>query len=101
MYWFLNKCQCSEKMEDQCYLQISLRKCFHNRINYHPQKFKHADLNPSRIKKDEDAVQKILSTIEATFIDQLSPLPLISISTGITATDKGTSDMMFAKAIGN
>ena len=81
--------------------RVSLQKCFHNRINYHPQKFKHADLNPSRIKKDEDAVQKILSTIEATFIDQLSPLPLISISTGIIATDKGTSDMMFAKAIGN
>ena len=46
-----------------------LQKCFHNHINYLPQKFKHPDLNLSRIKKDEDAVQKILSTIEATFID--------------------------------
>ena len=26
--------------------RVSLRKCFHNRINYHPQKFKHPDLNP-------------------------------------------------------
>ena len=77
-----------------------LRKCFHNHINYHPQKFKHPDLNPSRIKKDEDTVQKILSTIEATFIDPLSPLPLISISAGNIATDKVTSDMMSAKAIG-
>ena len=80
--------------------RASLRKCFHNHINYHSQKFKHPDLNPSRIKKDEDAVQKILSTIEATFNDPLSPLPLISISTGIIVTDKVTSDMMSAKAIG-
>ena len=62
--------------------RASLRKCFHNHINYHPQKFKHPDLNPSRIKKDEDAVQKI-STIEATYVDPLSPVPLISISTGL------------------
>ena len=60
----------------------------------------HPDLNPSRIKKNEDTVQKILSTIESTFIDPLSPLSLISISTGIIATDKVTSDMMSAKAIG-
>ena len=57
--------------------RASLRNCFHNHINHHPQKFKHPDLNPSRIKKDEDAVQKILSTIEVTFIDPLIPLPLI------------------------
>ena len=80
--------------------RASLRKYFHNHINYHPQKFKYPYLNPSRIKNDKDAVQKILSTIEATFIDPLSPLPLISISTGIIATDKVTSDMMSAKAIG-
>ena len=78
----------------------SLRKCFDNHIIYHPQKFKDPDLNLSRIKKDEDAVQKISSAIEATFVDPLSPLPLISISTGIIATDKVTSDMMSAKAIG-
>ena len=62
----------------------------------------HRSLNthPSRIKKDEDTVQKILSTAEATFIDLLSPLPLISISTGIIATEKVTSDMISVKVIG-
>ena len=97
---FLTNVNAVKRWEINSTYRASLRKCFHNHINYHPQKFKHPDLNPSRIKKDEDAVQKILSTIEATFIDLLSPLPLISISAGIIATDKVISDMISAKAIG-
>ena len=55
--------------------RASLRTCFHKHLDYQPQKYKHPDLNPSRIMKDEDAVQRILSTIATTFIDPLSPSP--------------------------
>ena len=37
--------------------RAALRTCFHNHLDYQPQRFKHPDLYPSRIKKDEDAVQ--------------------------------------------
>ena len=62
--------------------------------------YKHPDLNPSRIKKDEAAVLKILETISTTFIDPLNPQPLLSISNGVLATDKVSSDMLSAKAFG-
>ena len=35
-------------------------------ISNQSQKYTHLDLNPSRIRKDENAVQKILSTIDTT-----------------------------------
>ena len=38
-----------------------LRTCFHKHLDYQPQKYKHPDLNPSRIKKDENDVQRILA----------------------------------------
>ena len=60
---------------------------------------KHHDLNPSRIMQDEKAVQCILSVIATTFIDPLSPLPLMSISTGVLAK-KVASDMSSAKEKG-
>ena len=43
---------------------------------------------------------KSISTTDTSFIDQLSPLPLLSISTGVVATDKVTPDMMSAKSVG-
>ena len=80
--------------------RASLRSCFHKHLNYDTQKYKHPDLNPSRIKKDEGAVQKILEIISTTFIDPLSPQPLLSISNGVLATDKVSKDTLSAKAIG-
>ena len=77
-----------------------LRSRFHKHINYQLQKYKHPDLNPSRIRRDANLVQKILSTIDTTFIDPLSLLPLISISTGVMVTYKVTSDMISAKTLG-
>ena len=89
-----------KKWEINAPYRAALRKCFHKHINYQSQNFKHPDLSPSRIKKDEDDVQRILSTISTTFVDPLSPLPLLSISTGIMATEKVTIDMMTAKQCG-
>ena len=52
------------------------------------------------MKKDEEAVQNILSIITTTFIDPLSPFPLISISTGVQATEKVTTDILSVKKVG-
>ena len=50
--------------------------------------------------QDEKAIQCILSVIVTTFIDPLSPLQLMSISTGVLATEKVTSDISSAKEKG-
>ena len=71
--------------------RAALRTCFHKHLDYQPQKYKHHDLNPSRIMQDEKAVQCILPVIATTFIDPLSPLKLMSISTGVLATEKVAS----------
>ena len=49
---------------------------------------------------DEKAVQCILSVIATTVIHPLSPLQLMSISTGLLATEKVASDMSSAKEKG-
>ena len=80
--------------------RASLRSCFHKHLNYDTQKYNHPDLNPSRMKKDEADVKRILEIISTTFIDPLSPQPLLSISNGVLATDKVSNDMLSAKVIG-
>ena len=68
-------------------------------MNYDVQKYKYPDLNPSRIKKDQDAVDNILGILETTFIDRLSPLPLMCILTGVVANEKVTKDMLLAETL--
>ena len=80
--------------------RAALRSYFHKHLNYDAQKYKHPDLNPSRIYKDEATVLKILETISTTFINPLSPQPLLFISNGVLATDKVSSDMLPAKVFG-
>ena len=80
--------------------RAALQTCFHKHLDYQPQKYKHHDLNPSRIMQDEKAVQCILSVVATNFIDHLSPLELMSISTGVLATEKVASDMSSAKEKG-
>ena len=65
-----------------------------------PTEYKHLDLNPSRIKKDENDVQHILVIIETTFIDPFCPSQLMSISTDILANEKVESDILSAKEKG-
>ena len=69
-------------------------------MNYDFQKNKHREWNPSRKKKDQDAVNNILAILETTFIDPLSPLPLMCISTGVVANEKVTKDMLLAETLG-
>ena len=54
--------------------RATLRTCFHKHLHYQPQKYKHPDLNPSPIKKDENDVQHILAIIETTFVNPYCPL---------------------------
>jgi len=80
--------------------RAALRTCFHKQLDYQSQKYKHADLNPSRIKKDENDVQRILAIIETTFIDPFCPSLLMSISTGVLANEKVESEILIAKEKG-
>ena len=77
--------------------RAALRTCFHIHLDYQPQKYKHPDLNPSRIKKDEKDVQHILAIIETTFVDLSCPSQLMSISTGVLANEKVESDILSVK----
>ena len=80
--------------------RATLRTCFHKHLDYQPQKYKHPDLNPSRIKKDENDIQRILAIIETTFVDLFSPSQLMSISIGVLANEKVESDILSAKEKG-
>ena len=80
--------------------RAGFRSCFFSHLNYVFPKYKHPNLNPSRIKKDQEDVQRILSTMAETFVDPLSPQPLISISADVIASIKVTLDMREAKEKG-
>ena len=72
---------------------------FYIHLNYDVQKYKHPDLSRSRIKKDLDAVDSIFGILETTFIDPLSPLPLMCISASVVANKKVTKDMLLAETL--
>ena len=69
-------------------------------MNYSKKKHQHSDFSPSRIKKDQQAVHEILQIMSNTFIDPISEQPLLSISTGILASEKVTRDLLSAKSLG-
>jgi len=80
--------------------RASLRKCFHEHLHYKLQKYAHPDLTPSRIKKDEADVQMLMRTLTTLFIDPFSDQPLLSISTGVLASEAVCKDMKSAKEQG-
>ena len=79
--------------------RVNIRTSFHKHLNYNVQKYKHPDLNPSRIKKDQDAIDNILGILETTFINPLT-LPLMCISIGVIANEKVTKYMLLAETLG-
>ena len=89
-----------KRWEIKAAYRAALRTCFHKHRDYQPQKYKHDDLNSSRIMQGEKAVQCILSVIATTYIDPLSPLQLMSVSTGVLAAEKVASGMSSAKEKG-
>ena len=70
------------------------------RTTFCKQLYKNPDLISSRIKKDQDPVDNILGILETTFIDPLSPLLLMCISTDLVAIKKATKDMLLAETLG-
>ena len=64
--------------------RAKLRKIFHHHINFNLQTYKHKNLTPSRILKDERDVRSILYISNESFISPFSDQELLLISTGIT-----------------
>lgn len=79
--------------------RASLREVFHQHLNCSIQNHKHKDLSPSRIKRDENDVQSILSILQETFVHPFSKQPLLSISRGITIDQSVTDRILSAKAV--
>ena len=77
-----------------------MRGCFQKHLNYHPKAYKHKDLSPSRIRKDEKDVQAVVTILTDVFVNPFSEQPLMSISTGVIPTEKVTNDLMNAQEIG-
>ena len=86
-------------MEKNAAYRANIPTSFYIHLNYDAQKYKHPDLSRSRIKKDLDAVDSILGILETTFIDPLSPLPLMCISASVVANKKVTKDMFLAETL--
>ena len=87
-------------MEKNAAYRANIPTSFYIHLNYDAQKYKHPDLSRSRIKKDLDAVNSILGILETTFIDPLSPLPLICISASVVKNKKLPKDMLLAETLG-
>ena len=87
-------------MELNATYRASLREVFHEHLNFASQKHKHKDLSPARIRKDENAVQSILSILQETFVHPFADLQLLSISRGIELEEVVAEKMLSAKGIG-
>ena len=48
--------------------RAALRKVFQQHINFHPHRYKHKDLSPSRINKDESDIESVLTVLCDSFI---------------------------------
>ena len=77
----------------------NIQTIFHKLLNCDVLKYKHPDLNPSRIKKDQDPVDNILGILETTFIDSLSPLSLMCILAGVVTNEKVTKDTLLPETL--
>ena len=80
--------------------RAALRSVFHQHLHYSSQSYQHKDLSSSRIIRDENDVQAILSVLRDSFVDPFSAQPLLSISTGIVVDQKASSDLLNAFQIG-
>ena len=87
-------------MEINAAYRANIPISFYIRFNYDVQNYKHPDLIRSRIKKDKDAVNSVLGTLETTFINPLSPLPLMCISASAVPNKKVTKDMLLPETLG-
>ena len=80
--------------------RASLRKCFHEHLQYETQNYIHKDLTPSRIAKDEKDIQSVLNVLTEMFIPPFSDQPQLSMSTGTVVPDSVADRILSAKYIG-
>ena len=80
--------------------RAALRTCFHKHLNYQKQEYKHQDLTPSRIQRDNSDVSSIVEILSEAFINPFSDFPLLCISTGIVASENVSRDLLDAKEEG-
>ena len=80
--------------------RASLRRVFHQHLQYKSSKYDHKDLSPARILKDGKDISAVLTVLLETFINPISELSLVSISTGIQANKKIVHDLSKASEIG-
>ena len=80
--------------------RAALRTCFHKHLNYQKQVYKHPDLTPSRIERDNRDVCTIVEILTEAFINPFSESPLVCISTGIVASETLSNDILNAKEEG-
>ena len=63
--------------------RAELRTSFHRHLDYNQQKYKHKDISPSRIRRDERDVTSFMTVLTEAFTDPFGERPLVGISTGI------------------
>jgi hypothetical protein len=80
--------------------RAALRTCFHQHLNYQQQNYKHQDLTPSRINRDNTDISSIVQILSEVFINPFSDFPLVCISTGIIASENVSRDLLNAKEEG-
>ena len=81
--------------------RASLRKCFHQILNYKGSKSNiHNDLSKSRIKKDNEDVKDIIEVLKENFIHPFSNRELVCISNGLVAPEDVSENFLNAKMHG-
>ena len=81
--------------------RAALRTAFHQHLNYNSQSYQHKDLSLSRIARDENDIQAILSVLQESFVHPFSEQRLLSISTGIAIDQTDSEELLDAFQIGS
>ena len=80
--------------------RAELRTCFQKHLHYNRQKYKHKDISPPRIRKDERDVISVITVLTEAFIDPFGERPLAGISTGIEMPQYFSDDIPAAEGKG-
>ena len=73
-----------------------LRRCIHDHLQYEQKYVTHEDLTKSRINRDEKDVKNVYNVLLEVFIPLFSEQRLVSVSTGIVATESEADKIMQA-----
>ena len=77
--------------------RAGVRTALHDFVHMRHKTHQHKDLSESRIKKDENDVNSLVSLLQDTFINPFSDNPVLCISNGMVASDEISKDLLNAK----